>query len=112
MVLPTSVPDCTGSSRNRLSWEMAAHVALMASGDHRWRSSPSPFRLSAAGCPPLFPNFRHSAHLRQSNRQHYPDADSDDGEETFIALPAGQPAESYADVFSIVPILCYGRHKK
>eukprot|EP00959_Pyramimonas_sp_CCMP1952_P329628 6901440-Pyramimonas_sp.AAC.1 len=29
---------------------------------------------------------------------------------TFIALPAGQPAESYADVFSIIPTLCYGRH--
>eukprot|EP00959_Pyramimonas_sp_CCMP1952_P401587 8414466-Pyramimonas_sp.AAC.1 len=36
------------------------------------------------------------------------DTDSSGEEETFIALPAGQPAESHADVFSIIPTLCYG----
>eukprot|EP00959_Pyramimonas_sp_CCMP1952_P120993 2529878-Pyramimonas_sp.AAC.1 len=29
-----------------------------------------------------------------------------------ITFPAGQPAASYADVFSIIPTLCYGRHNK
>eukprot|EP00959_Pyramimonas_sp_CCMP1952_P037184 777920-Pyramimonas_sp.AAC.1 len=29
-----------------------------------------------------------------------------------IFRPAGQHAESYADVFSIIPTLCYGRHNK
>eukprot|EP00959_Pyramimonas_sp_CCMP1952_P004420 92576-Pyramimonas_sp.AAC.1 len=38
--------------------------------------------------------------------------DSDDGEETFIALPSGQPAESNANVFSVFPTLCYGGHNK
>ncbi len=40
------------------------------------------------------------------------DTDSSGEEETLITLPAGQPAESYADVFSIIPTLCYGRHNK
>eukprot|EP00959_Pyramimonas_sp_CCMP1952_P425527 8913627-Pyramimonas_sp.AAC.1 len=30
-----------------------------------------PLRLSAAACSPLFPNSRHSVHLRLNNKQHY-----------------------------------------
>eukprot|EP00959_Pyramimonas_sp_CCMP1952_P040393 844660-Pyramimonas_sp.AAC.1 len=40
------------------------------------------------------------------------DTDGDDEEETFITSPAGLPAESYAEAFSIIPTLCYGRHNK
>eukprot|EP00959_Pyramimonas_sp_CCMP1952_P299444 6263102-Pyramimonas_sp.AAC.1 len=71
MVLPTFLPDCTGSSRNRLSWETEAHVH--AQGE--WRSSMTivsfPLRLSAAACFPLFPNFRRSVHLRPGDRQRF-----------------------------------------
>eukprot|EP00959_Pyramimonas_sp_CCMP1952_P332757 6968272-Pyramimonas_sp.AAC.1 len=71
MVLPAFVPDCAGSSWNRLSSETDAHVH--AQGE--WRSSIAivtlRLRLSAAACPPLFPNFRHPVHLRPNDRQHY-----------------------------------------
>eukprot|EP00959_Pyramimonas_sp_CCMP1952_P186562 3900940-Pyramimonas_sp.AAC.1 len=40
------------------------------------------------------------------------DTEGDDEEEVCIALPAGLFAEFYADVFSIVPTLSYGRHNK
>eukprot|EP00959_Pyramimonas_sp_CCMP1952_P175137 3659898-Pyramimonas_sp.AAC.1 len=40
------------------------------------------------------------------------DAESDGEEETFITAFAGLPAGTCADVFSIIPTLCYGRHNK
>ena len=39
------------------------------------------------------------------------DSDSDE-EELFLTLPAGLPADTHADVFPIVPALCYGRNNE
>ena len=39
------------------------------------------------------------------------ESDSDD-EELFLSLPAGTPADTHADVFSIIPALCYGRNNE
>ena len=39
------------------------------------------------------------------------DSDSDE-EELFLSIPAGTPADTHADVFSIIPALCYGRNNE
>eukprot|EP00959_Pyramimonas_sp_CCMP1952_P008663 181303-Pyramimonas_sp.AAC.1 len=48
-------------------------MAVRGRAQGEWRSSMTivsfPLRLSAAACPPPFPNFRHLAHLGQNDRQ-------------------------------------------
>eukprot|EP00959_Pyramimonas_sp_CCMP1952_P204141 4269452-Pyramimonas_sp.AAC.1 len=58
MVLPASVPDCTGSSRNRFPWEMAAHVHAQGELRSSMTIVSLPLRLSAAACPPPIPEFQ------------------------------------------------------
>ena len=41
----------------------------------------------------------------------YSDSDSDE-EDAYLSMPAGLPADASADVFAMIPALCYGRRNE